>query len=91
MSINSNTRIIDLTIGEFEEWLNSKGLTNERESAHQTTQYVYGLNGIMHLFGCSKSKAKRLKDGVLAPAVCQNGRSIVVDAKKAMELFNTYK
>lgn len=88
MEISRDTRIIDLTIGELEEWLVSKGVSERQEQAKNSQDYVYGLNGIMELFGCSKSKAQRLKNGVLAPAVSQNGKLIVVDARKAMELFN---
>lgn len=87
MEITSNTRIIDLTIGEVEEWL--KGLNIVAPQKPSPKHYVYGIAGIMSLFGCSKSKAVRLKNGVIAPACCQNGRSIVVDAEKAMELFNS--
>ncbi len=48
--------------------------------------YIYGLNGIMMLFNCSKTTALKLKKGVIAPAVTQVGRKIVVDWKQALEL-----
>lgn len=89
MEINRNTRIIDLTIGELEDYLLSKGIGNLTPLQQPPAKYVYGLNGIMDLFGCSKSKAQRLKNGKIASACCQNGRSIVVDAEKAMQLFNS--
>lgn len=88
MEINRDTRIIDLTIGEFEDYLQSKGLNAPNVAEKPQSKYVYGLTGIMELFGCSKSKAQRLKSGKIAKACCQNGRSIVVDAEKAMQLFN---
>lgn len=53
--------------------------------------YVYGLAGIQELFGVSHTTAQKLKDGILAPAVIQNGRKIVVDREKAIELFNNHK
>ena len=89
MEITRNTRIIDLTIGEFEDYLKEKGFGTFAIPQKSSGKYVYGLNGIMDLFGCSKSKAQRLKNGKIASACCQNGRSIVVDAEKAMQLFNS--
>ena len=53
-------------------------------------RYVYGLKGIQELFNVSHGTAQRYKDGIIKDAVFQSGRKIVVDADKAMELFNTY-
>ena len=89
MEYTRDTRIIDLTLGQFTEWMKEMGFEAKKPAEHKN--YVYGLSGIMSLFGCKKSKAQRLKDGLLAPAVSQNGKLIVVDADKAMELFNQQK
>ena len=51
-------------------------------------RYVYGLKGIQELFNVSHLTAQRYKDGILKDAVFQSGRKIVVDADKAIELFN---
>ena len=49
--------------------------------------YVYGIQGIADLFGCSRSTANRLKKtGVLNGAISQVGNLIVVDTEKALEL-----
>jgi hypothetical protein len=48
---------------------------------------VYGLKGIQELFHVSHKTAQIYKDGILKPAVRQNGRKIVVDADLALELF----
>lgn len=53
-------------------------------------RYVYGLKGIQELFNVSHLTAQRYKDGILKDAVYQSGRKIVVDADKAIELFNTW-
>ena len=53
--------------------------------------YVYGIKGIMHLFGVSNVTAQRYKNGIIREAVSQNGRIIVVDADRALELFNKHK
>ena len=50
--------------------------------------YVYGLAGLSQLFGCSISTAHRIKkSGVIAPAISQNGKIIVVDADLALDLL----
>ena len=51
-------------------------------------RYVYGLKGIQELFNVSHLTAQRYKDGIIKEAVSQSGRKIVVDADKAIELFN---
>lgn len=88
MEIQPTTRIIDLTIGQFEDWIRSKGFV-PRADAERTKRYVYGIAGIMDLLNVSESTAHRLKKTILAPAVSQQGRKIIVDADKALELFNS--
>lgn len=87
MSITRDTRIIDLTVGEFEDYLSGLGITREK-STPSRGKYVYGLTGIRELFHCSESTAVRLKNGKIKDAVSQYGRKIVVDVDKAMKLFN---
>lgn len=48
---------------------------------------VYGLNGICELFKCSKTTAWRYYHTVIADACTQRGHKIVVNTKKALELF----
>ena len=51
-------------------------------------RFVYGLDGICELFGCSKSTAERIKQsGVINAAISQVNRKIVVDAELALQLF----
>lgn len=54
--------------------------------ANLDSQFIYGLKGIMELFNCSRSKALQLKKTTIAPAVYQDGRKIVVDWRKALDL-----
>lgn len=52
-------------------------------------RFVYGLDGICELFGCSKSTAERIKQsGVIDAAISQVNRKIVVDAELALQLFS---
>ncbi|MBD5131912.1 MAG: DUF3853 family protein [Clostridiales bacterium] len=101
MGAIENIRVADLTVGQFaqlmrdvmaenmpakepDEVVVSEDFTGER--------YVYGINGIARLFGCSRTYAQRLKSsGKLAPAIRQEGRKIMCDAQKAVELFGARK
>lgn len=86
MNISRDTRLIDLTVGQLEDYI--KTLVATSTAVAQKKEFVYGIEGIQSLFGCSKSKAQRLKDGAIKEAVSQNGRTIVVDADLARRLFN---
>lgn len=92
-TITGETPIVTLTVSQLVELL-EKGKTPEPVPASRpsdyTQGYVYGLKGIRQLFGVSHATAQRYKDTFLKPAVKQNGRKIVVDAAKALELFDQY-
>jgi hypothetical protein len=54
--------------------------------------YVYGLQGICDLFGCSTATAARIKrSGAIDSAVSQVGNTIVVDADLALDLLKAKK
>lgn len=54
--------------------------------------YVYGLQGICDLFGCSTATASRIKrSGVIDAAISQVGNTIVVDADLAVDLLRIKK
>jgi len=54
--------------------------------------YVYGLQGICDLFGCSTATASRIKkSGVIDEAISQVGNTIVVDADLAIDLLKVRK
>ncbi|MCC8036910.1 MAG: DUF3853 family protein [Bacteroidales bacterium] len=55
-------------------------------------RFVYGLDGLATLFKCSKPTACRIKkSGILAPAITQVGRKIIIDADLAIELAGKKK
>lgn len=55
----------------------------------QERRLVYGIAGIAQIFNCSIATANRIKkSGKINKAISQRGRLIVVDANKALELFN---
>ena len=49
--------------------------------------YEHGIAGIAKIFGCSIPTANRIKkSGVIAPAITQVARKIVIDVELALEL-----
>lgn len=88
IKIDPNTRIIDLTVGQLMELLESvQGATEHAPELER--RLVYGIAGIAQIFNCSIATANRIKkSGKINKAISQRGRLIVVDANKALELFN---
>lgn len=79
-----------LTLGDLREALMFiQGGLKAKEKATPTKRYVYGLKGIADLFHVSTKTAMAYKNGILSDACYQSGRTIVVDADRAMELFKT--
>ena len=71
--------LAELTVKEFLEI--SKNLNSENI-------YEYGLKGLAKILGCSVSKASKIKSsGILDEAIIQKGNIIIIDKKKAIELF----
>ena len=89
--IDNSTRIIDLTLGDLlaavrrqvDEAINDEA--KRRLEQERRERYVYGLEGIMKLYDCSKSTACRIKrSGMIDPAITQVGNKIVVDTEVAL-------
>ena len=77
--IDPKTPIWKLTVVEFLEV--SKNINLE-------SKYEYGLKGLARILGCSISKASEIKSsGILDEAIIQKGNIIIIDRKKALELF----
>jgi hypothetical protein len=94
MNRDLNTRIIDITVGELLDLIKRTEQPAQPKDFTPTSgkEYVYGLAGIAKLLGCSKQHAMRLKaSGKLDEAIKQDGRIIVTDARKALELFGKKK
>lgn len=89
MEITSNTRIIDLTVGQLMDIITKAQAPAVGKAPEQTKRLVYGISGIAQLFNCSMTTANRIKaSGRIDDAITQHGRIIVVDADKALVLFN---
>ena len=99
MSLIESTRpLYALTEGEFfmhvEEFIKTsvqvalKDKASSGSESSENKRYVYGIVGLERALGVSHKTAQKLKDGVLAPAVKQRGRKIVVDLDLALQLFD---
>ena len=78
-NITPQTPLCNLTVKEFLEI--SKNLNSEN-------MYEYGLKGLAKILGCSISKASKIKSsGILNEAIIQKGNIIIIDKKRALELF----
>ncbi|AQW96144.1 DUF3853 family protein [Elizabethkingia anophelis] len=87
-----NTPIWQLTVAELVELLDSGKKDSKDQLSvikEEKKEYVYGISGLAKILGCSKNHAGRLKSsGLLDGAILQNGRKIIIDKEKALELFN---
>lgn len=91
--ITDSTPVAILTVGQqkklFQLWvkelLGVKDITTPSEQLNK--RYVYGIAGIASLFNVSYVTAFNMKNGILKPAVFQQGRRIICDAEMSMELF----
>lgn len=65
---------------------------NEQPESGKQRRYLYGIEGICQLLGCSKATAHRVKNkGVLKEAITQIGRKIIIDMEIAMECIRATK
>ena len=89
--INENTRLIDITLGDLAEFLLLQPKTVVVQQQPEK-RYVHGINGIAELFGCSRATAFEIKrSGKINEAISQTGKTIIVDAEKALSLIKLKK
>lgn len=89
MEITSDTRIIDLTVGQLMDLFAKAQAPTTQAQPKEEKRLVYGISGIAQIFNCSMTTANRIKaSGRINDAITQHGRIIVVDANKALQLFN---
>ena len=87
--ITERTRLIDVTVGDFVDYLKDCGLIGQPEPTveYSEPEYVHGLAGLAQLLGCSIGTAlKRKQSGEFDQAISQVGRKIIVDANKVLEI-----
>lgn len=87
--MDNNTPLWQLTVGEF---LELQRMQINLLFSSKSGKYEYGIKGLAKVLGCSRSKASKIKaSGVLDEAIFQNGKMIIIDKDKALELFNNIK
>ena len=86
LGMNYSTPLYSLTVGQYVEMQTALGKLSASSKQNEES-YVYGLRGIMQLFGVSHKTAQAWKNTFLAPACSQVGRTIIVNRNKAIELF----
>lgn len=88
INIDPHTRIIDLTVGQLMELLESaKDIPQQAIQEVKEHRKVYGIAGIAQIFNCSMTTANRIKrSGRIDRAITQHGRIIVVDVELALQL-----
>ena len=92
--ITERTRLIDVTVGDFIDYLKDCGLIGRQDEAFQYSgpEYVHGLEGLAQLLGCSKGTALgRKQSGEFDKAISQVGRKIVIDARQVLEIARISK
>ena len=88
IDINENTPVGALTVGQLKEVMGIDAQETIVEIKPESDKrYVYGLSGIRRLFNVSHATAQRYNDTIIKDAVMQQGRKIVGDVEKALELF----
>ena len=72
---------------------NDEAKTHDTPSqSNSEKKYVYGIDGIAEIFGCSRPTASRIKkSGRINAAIRQIGRKIVVDVELALSLAGQKK
>ena len=90
MSINDNTPVGALTVGQLKELLQLESpiaKVAQNDYSNSEKKYAFGLKGIREEFKVSHATAQKYKDGILKAAITQYGRKIIVDIEMARELF----
>ena len=92
--IAQDTRLVDMTLSDLLSILDERERRIEKrieemQHGERTPEYVYGLEGIMRLYKCSKGTAQRIKNsGVIDNAITQVGRKIIVNSNLALSLYS---
>ena len=90
-----DTPISQLSVRELIEIIDNNSTLMKKpkeEDRKDAPNYVYGMSGLAKLLGCSIGHASKLKaEGLFEEAIIQNGRKIIIDSEKAIELFKKNK
>ena len=83
-----NKPLFSLTVGEFLELQTKATPTVVTDFTNTAKKYLYSIREIADYCGCSKTTVNTWKaQGILAPAIQQNGRVIICDAELVIKLI----
>ena len=82
------TYIADLTTDELQDLIFKT--VAEALASLRPQNYLKGLEGLMQIFNCSKSTAKRIKkSGAIKKAIRQQGRTFITNVELARQLYGS--
>ena len=92
-TVTENTPLVMVTLGQLCEFLQGQQALQAQQPQQMQggKRFVYGIKGIRNLFNVSHTTAQRYKNTILAEAVSQQGKKIIVDVEKAVQLFSEHK
>lgn len=89
VEITDDTPIAMLTVGQLKEVLRQGVPTQVTVQEAPKKHLVYGYKGLADVLGKSVGWAgKVIRSGRIDAAITQEGRAIIIDADKALELMN---
>ena len=90
-NLDPNTPLFKLTLQELKTELMEE-IQKQFLAFFPKKKYEYGIKGLAKILGCSRSTASKIKSsGILDEAICQNGKLIIIDKEKALELLKKSK
>ena len=93
-NIDLSKPLFQCTLGDLKIILSDVLMSTSFETKPEkaTKNYVYGIQGLAKLLGCSAVTAQRIKSsGEIDDAISQHGGIIVVDAEYALDLLKISK
>lgn len=82
IQVENDTPIAMLTVGQLKAVLNSilEGREANKKDIPRPSpkRYEHGISGIRRIFNCSYPTAHKLKEGIIKPAISQQGRVMKV-------------
>ena len=90
-NLDPNTPLFKLTLQELKTELMEE-IQKQFLAFFPKKKYEYGIKGLAKILGCSRAKASKIKNsGVIDEAIFQNGKIIVIDIEKALQLLDKNK
>lgn len=89
--LDPNTPLFKLTLQELKAELMEE-IQKQILTLFPKKKYEYGIKGLAKILGCSRTKASKIKNsGIIDEAIFQNGKIIIIEIEKALELLNKNK